>query len=84
MESEVAIFISAKFGKQIVPHIKFCLKDAWVAQLVKCLPSAQVMFSGSWDPALHQTPCSVGSLLPPLSLSLPFLMLALSLSQIKT
>ncbi|CAK7303450.1 hypothetical protein VULLAG_LOCUS10431 [Vulpes lagopus] len=23
--------------------------DAWVAQLVKCLPSARVVISGSWD-----------------------------------
>ena len=38
-------------------------EDAWVAHLVKCLPTtAQVMIPGSWDGAsaepLHQTPCS--------------------------
>ena len=27
--------------------------DAWVAQWVKCLPLAQVLISGSWDPALQ-------------------------------
>ena len=50
----------------------------WVAQSVKCLPSAQVMISGSWDQALHQAPCSAGSLL--LLLPLPLLVLSLSLS----
>ena len=29
-------------------------RGAWVAQSVKCLPSAQVIISGSWDRALHQ------------------------------
>ena len=38
----------------------------WVAQLVKRLPSAQVMFSGSWNRAPHQAPRSVQSLLLPL------------------
>ena len=37
----------------------------WVAQMVKHLPLAQVMIPGSWDPVPPQTPCSVGSLLPP-------------------
>ena len=41
--------------------------SAPVAQLVKYLPLAQVMISGSWVGAPHQAPCSVGSLL----LSLP-------------
>ena len=41
------------------------------AQLVKHLPSAQVMIPGSWDQAPRWAPCSVGSLLvPPLSLCL--------------
>ena len=38
---------------------------AWVAQLVKCLPSAQVKISGSWDGASRWAPCSMGSLLLP-------------------
>ena len=33
----------------------------------KHLPWIQVMISGSWDPALHQAPCSAGSLLLSLS-----------------
>ena len=41
-------------------------RGAWVAQSLKCLPSAQVMIPGSWDPVLHQGPCSVGALLLPL------------------
>ena len=36
---------------------------AWVAQSVKQLPPAQIMIPGSWDRALRQAPCSVGSLL---------------------
>ena len=43
-------------------------RGALVAQLVKCLLSAQVMISGSWDRALRRAPCSLGSLLLPLSL----------------
>ena len=41
-----------------------------MAQWVKCLPSAQVLFSGSWDQAWHQDPCLVGSLFLPLHLPL--------------
>ena len=41
-----------------------------MAQSVEQLPSAQIMSSGSWDGAPRQTPCSVGSLLLPLPLSL--------------
>ena len=56
---------------------------AWVAQLVKRLPSAQVTITGSWDPALGQAPCSVGSLLFPLPpLLLTPLVLSLSLTKI--
>ena len=49
-------------------------RGAWVAQLVKCLPSAQVIVPGSWDGAPNMAPCSVESLLLPL---LPLLLLSL-------
>ena len=52
--------------------------DAWVSQLVKHLPSAQVMISGSWDQTLHWAPYSVGSLLLSLPLPLPPLMHSVS------
>ena len=49
--------------------------DSWhtcATQLVKRLPSAQVMISGSWDRVPHWAPCSAGSLLLlPLLLPLP-------------
>ena len=51
-----------------------------MAQLVKHLPLAQVMVSGSWDQALCQTSFSAGSLLLPLHLPHPQLMLSLSFS----
>ena len=54
-------------------------RGAWVAQSVKHLPSAQLIITGSWDRAHHRAPCSVGSLLLPLPLLLPLLVLALSL-----
>ena len=53
-------------------------RDAWVAQSVKHLPSAQVMIPGSWDQVAHQAPCSMGSLL--LSLPAPSSAYSLSLS----
>ena len=60
---------------------KIWCKGAWVAQSVKHVPLAQVMILGSWNQALHQVPCSVGSLLLPLPLPLqPLLMLLLALS----
>ena len=43
-------------------------QGAWVAQWVKCLPSAQVMIPRSWDWAPHRALCLVGSLLLPLPL----------------
>ena len=52
-------------------------QGAWVAQSVNHLTLAQVMISGSWDLALHQAPCSEGSLLLPLPLLFPLLMLSL-------
>ena len=55
-------------------------RGAWVAQLVKGLPLAQVMILGSWDQALNWAPCSVGSLFLPLLLPLLVHMLSLSLS----
>ena len=48
-----------------------------VAQFVKHLPLAQVMIPGSWDGALRQGPGSLGSLLLPLPLLLPLLVLSL-------
>ena len=44
---------------------------AWVAQSAERLPLAQVMIPGSWDRALCQAPCSVGSLLLLLPLFFP-------------
>ena len=41
-------------------------KTGWDGQLVKHVPSAQVMILLSWDQALHQAPSSSGSLLLPL------------------
>ena len=57
------------------------LRDAWVAQWVEHLPSAQVMTPGSWDLAQahsHWASCSVGSLLFLFPLPLPLLILLLS------
>ena len=56
--------------------------DAWVAQWVKPLPSAQVMISGSWDWAPHRALFLAGSLLPPLSLPVSLPTCDLSLCQI--
>lgn len=51
------------------------------AELDEHVPLAQLMISGSWDPASNRAPWSVGSLLPTLPLPLPCSrMLALSLS----
>ena len=38
----------------------------WVAQPLKCLPSAQVVISESWNGVPPQAPRSAGSLLLPL------------------
>ena len=55
---------------------KSALEGAWVAQLVKRLPSAQVMILESLDRVPHRAPCLAGSLLLPLTL--PPLMCSLS------
>lgn len=41
-------------------------KGPQMAQLIKCLPTAQIMIPGVWDPVLNGSPCSAESLLPPL------------------
>ena len=51
---------------------------AWLAQPVEHLPSAQVMILGSWDQTPPWAPCSGGSLLLPLPLLLPLLVLPCS------
>ena len=51
---------------------------AWVALLVKCLPTAQVMIPGTWDQALHGAPCFC------LPLLLPLFVLSLSNKSIKS
>ena len=38
-------------------------RGSWVAQLVGCLSFTQVMILESLDQALHQAPCSAGTLL---------------------
>ena len=45
--------------------------DDWVAQLVKHLPSAQVMIPESPDQVPHPAPCSAGSLFLPLPATPP-------------
>ena len=67
---------------EILLFLELPLRGAWVAQLVKHLPWAQVIVPESWDPALHWAPCSAGSLLLPLPLQLPLLILSLSLSHV--
>ena len=56
------------------------LPGAWVAQWVKCLPSARVMIPGSCNRVPHRAPTSMGSLLLPLPLPLPIPLLVLTLS----
>ena len=67
-------------GCEFKPHnghrgyLKNKNRGTWVAQLVKHLPSAQVMISReSWDRAPCWALCSAGSLLLPLPLPLPCL-----------
>ena len=80
--SDLNLYIMHSFyhSKYFDPHFLLKVKDqrgTWEALLVKHLLSAQVMIPESWDRALHQAPCSLGTLL--LSLPLPCLC---SLSQI--
>ena len=61
-------FSKSEPGPQQQRGLGICYKcrfsgDTWVAQLVKRWTLAQVMFSGSWDEALSQTPYSLS--LPP-------------------
>lgn len=53
-----------KFNHNNKKHLS---RGTWVAQSVRCLPLAQVMFPALWDQAPHRVPCSSGK---PASLSL--------------
>ena len=47
---KLRIFYPARLPFRIEGEIKsFQDKATWVTQLVKCLPSAQVMIPGPWD-----------------------------------
>ena len=64
--SEEVLAKSAMHGGGAGAEKRGVVQGAWVAQLVKCLPLAQVAIPGSWDGVLPQAPCSVGILLLPL------------------
>ena len=59
---------------------KLCGRGTWLARLVKHVPLAQVMISGFWDGAPCQAPCLAGSMLLPLPLQLPLLVLSHALT----
>ena len=58
--------------EKIKLNLKIKLLGHLGGSVVKSLPSAQVMISGSWDRTPHRALCSTGSLLPFLSLSACF------------
>ena len=71
--------MSARKGSGKVPRLEDAWEDfyegiiskrrprgTWVAQSVKCLPSAQVMIPGCWDQTPCWAVCSVKSLFLPL------------------
>ena len=70
MDCTPAMCQSLSKGLILIYSLEPLVRGTWVAQEVKHLPSAQVMISGSWDGALHQAPCSAGTLLLPLPLPL--------------
>ena len=74
---------SVKYDLYFIVSIYLSLKNSclWrhLGWLSICLWLTQVMFPGSWDRALRQAPCSAGSLLLPLPLLLPLLVLSHSL-----
>ena len=66
-------FSSTEWLRVGVEVKEMCFRSVSVAQLVKCLPSTQVMIPGSWDRAWRWAPCSVGeSVSPSLSVPPPF------------
>ena len=70
------VFTELHNSADLFNSFKEKMRDAWVAQLVKHLPLAQVMIPGFWDGAHIGAPSSVRCLLPPLSLpAVPYLCL---------
>ena len=64
------------WGPVMMSPKEVTFRGTWIAELVRHLPSTQVMIPGSWDWTPHWDPCSSGNLL------LPLLVLSLSLCQI--
>ena len=59
MNLENSYFVAGVIRDYLGKQYKKCiLLGHLVVQLVKCLPLAQVMISGSWNTALSQAPCS--------------------------
>jgi len=76
MCSELQLQGILPYSLSLALHQSMHLMGAWVAQLVRRLPSAQVMILESLDRVPHRAPCSARSLLLPLTL--PPLMYSLS------